>query len=350
MNIGIITVYDSPNYGAFLQGYAMKTVLESMGHNPYFIKFRDDSAIKNICLGKKNTLSELKSYIMHYKSNMDKYNCAIYDSNQLPFIHINDIGISNLDAVLLGSDEIWNSHVSTFKNRLFYGDGIAVERKYAYAPSVGSVTEDDIKKFNNNYLALRNVNIIGVRDKRTQDIIKKSIDINAPIVCDPTCLVTKDIFEGVGNMPVQLPSYLLVYSYGVSKNMQSILKKYAKEHNLLLVSLCMKHSWCKKHLNTSALNFYHIIKNADCVYTSTFHGTIFTFMNHKRCIISANSLKLIDFINRFNMSDMTVRSEKYDNALSQLSNIKDYSKYDDKIMEYRVNSLRLLENALCIVK
>ena len=39
MKIGIVTIYESiTNLGSFLQGYAMKIVLEEMGHEVFFVQ------------------------------------------------------------------------------------------------------------------------------------------------------------------------------------------------------------------------------------------------------------------------------------------------------------------------
>lgn len=38
---GIITLYASQNYGAFLQGYSMQTTLKKRGYNVEFIKYAD---------------------------------------------------------------------------------------------------------------------------------------------------------------------------------------------------------------------------------------------------------------------------------------------------------------------
>ena len=37
MKIGIVTVYDSANFGSYLQSYALHLVLSEMGHEVYFI-------------------------------------------------------------------------------------------------------------------------------------------------------------------------------------------------------------------------------------------------------------------------------------------------------------------------
>ena len=38
MNIGVVTVHDVNNFGAFLQAYGLKCTLENMGHQVYHIR------------------------------------------------------------------------------------------------------------------------------------------------------------------------------------------------------------------------------------------------------------------------------------------------------------------------
>ena len=46
MKVGIVTVYDSNNFGSYLQAYALKKVIENLGHNVQFIKFRAEKEAK----------------------------------------------------------------------------------------------------------------------------------------------------------------------------------------------------------------------------------------------------------------------------------------------------------------
>ena len=51
MRIGILTVYDSANFGSYLQAYALKKVLENLGHKVKFIKFRNEKQLKEVFFG-----------------------------------------------------------------------------------------------------------------------------------------------------------------------------------------------------------------------------------------------------------------------------------------------------------
>lgn len=50
MKIGIITVYDSPNFGSYLQAYALRKYLETMGHDVFWVKSDRNVVVKRIII------------------------------------------------------------------------------------------------------------------------------------------------------------------------------------------------------------------------------------------------------------------------------------------------------------
>ena len=53
MNIAVITPFDSANYGAYLQAYCLKAVLENMGHTVIHLRTREEAYIRNLYYKKK---------------------------------------------------------------------------------------------------------------------------------------------------------------------------------------------------------------------------------------------------------------------------------------------------------
>lgn len=80
------------------------------------------------------------------------------------------------------------------------------------------------------------------------------------------------------------------------KEHQQFIKRYAKDNKLKTVAVCMSQTWCDININCNPLEFNTYIANASCVYTTTFHGSIFTLLNHKACAIYAVSKKLKDLL------------------------------------------------------
>lgn len=69
MKIAIVTVYDSVvNFGSFLQAYAMSKVLESRGHEVFFVRRMPNDEI----LKRFNRLAKIQNSVSSKKGNKSK--------------------------------------------------------------------------------------------------------------------------------------------------------------------------------------------------------------------------------------------------------------------------------------
>lgn len=240
---------------------------------------------------------------------------------------------ANLDAIIVGSDEIWNVRVKTFQNPIFYGlDDIP---SFAYAPSIGNASPIDFRQYDYLVNRIKKICIIGVRDKNTQQLILSFNKEKPSIVCDPTCLLNSDQYPINGKRLIS-EKYLLVYSYSVPSELRILLKKYAKQRDLKLVSVCMYQRWCDINVICTPLEFCGLIQYADCVFTTTYHGTIFTLMQHKKCAIYSASPKLDDLLEWTNMQALSIGTNtSYEQLRLLLDNIPDYSDYEVRMQGLR---------------
>lgn len=347
MKIGILTVYDSANYGAFLQAYASKCTLESMGHKVYFIKIRTEEQRKMVYTKKIHNIKEVYPYFSNYKFNIDKFEKMKVDIDKLEVIDINDKeAIDTLDFVMIGSDEIWNVNVSLFNKLYFFGNGF--KRAFAFAASAGMADLELFQQKKEICDNMKNLYFIAARDENTRDIATKITGKNAELVCDPTLLLERDDYKKCERKIKE--KYLLVYSYFVPSKIKMYLKKYAKKRNLKIVSVCTKHNFCDYNLNISPLEFSSFVNDAECVYTSTFHGTIFTLINHKKCIVMSEQKKVLDILNRFDMKDCHVFGNcTYADFERSLDANKDYDRFENKKKEISNHSKEVLASILGFV-
>ncbi len=319
MKIGIITVYDSANYGAFLQAYASKRFLESYGHEVVFIKVRTSlDRFKEFWKIPKGIRGKVR-FFLNIPFYVNKYTKYRKDLNYFKQCDIDKVSNENIDLIFIGSDELWNVKSDTFQKGIFYGENVDVSKKVAYAVSAGQADYSDYTRFPQYLELMKQVNILGVRDENTRRLVKNFVEEDVPIVCDPTCLVDSHIF--FEHKYHYYKRFLLIYSYSVPNEHVELIKRFAQEKRLLIVSLCMPHKWCDVNMNCSALEFSSLIKQAEFVYTTTFHGSIFTFLNEKQCVIYAKSKKLIDFVQRYSMDkvciDLNVSYSKFCGILNQ---------------------------------
>ncbi|MFV0363043.1 MAG: polysaccharide pyruvyl transferase family protein [Suipraeoptans sp.] len=342
MKIGIITPFDSSNYGAYLQAFATNTFLKSEGHEVYFIKYRSQEERQRVFYGTRNSLKDfLKAFSMRIY-NREFYRVMTDSLKEFEVIDISSAVCSKLDMIILGSDEIWNIRVSSFKKPIFYGldlpENIPV---YAYAPSSGNACYEDYRDYKSYTDEMHKIRIIGVRDDNTARVVSRATGLVPQTVCDPTLLISTDTYPILGT---QTPKerYMLVYAYYIDKEEKEYIKRYAKDNELKLVCAGLHHSWCDISLCCSPFEFCSLIKNSNCVYTSTFHGTIFTFLYNKNCVINAKSEKLRDLLKWTCMKDRCVFPDMgYDEFLRVMNTKPNFERLNYIIQQKSENSKKL---------
>lgn len=349
MKIGIVTVFDSSNCGSYLQAYAMKVFLETHGHEPYFVKFRDIAARRLLFYDNgllirsviKYPLVGLKRYLFAKKKFLI-FNSACENTFQT----ICPEDLAKMDAVILGSDEIWNIRTKTFQNPLFFGRNL--EKVIAYAVSAGRATPDDFfqQEFIND---IANIAHVMVRDHNTQQIVNIATGRHVPCVCDPTLLLEPHQYVTAVQPSKIADDYLLIYAYDIDPWLRKHIRRYAKEHNLKIVSAGFFLIWADLNVNCSQMELYTLEQNAACVVTTTFHGSIFALLSKSKFIsIPGGSIqKVEDLLDRFDLDSQLVRgSISYEEFCEILTHEIDYAAVFSKIQKYRTDSSRRLENAL----
>lgn len=344
MKVGIVTVYDSNNFGSYLQAYALKKVIENLGHNVQFIKFRSEKEAKKVFFpSKKKIFYFLKTYFF----NKNKYNLFLRDRKIFSEFPINDISKDSFDIIIIGSDECWNVKIGTFRKKCFYGLGLPIDRKVAYSISCGKALSEDFKKFPDLVKGMKELEEIYVRDEQTRKNIKDLINKDCEMVCDPTLLIDVKEFDKDYEVNIK-KDYLLIYSYKFSERQIEYIKKFAKEQNLLIVSVCFKHKFCNKNINCSPLQFCKIIQKSKYVVTTTFHGTIFSILNKKQFISIPSGQKVRDILNKLNLTDCEFKEEKedYEDFKKKLLNGINFNNSEKNILQWREKSINILKNIL----
>ena len=344
MKVGIITVHDSNNFGSYLQAYALKKVIEKMGHTVQFIKIRTEEDAKKIFFpGRRNILHFMRTY----NFNKKKYMLFLEDRKEFSEFPIENLNRDSFDIIIIGSDECWNVKTGTFRKKCFYGIDIPVERKIAFAISCGKAVTEDFKNFPELVEGIKNLDNIFVRDERTRQNIEELIGKKCEMVCDPTFLLDVKEFDKKYDVNID-KDYLLVYSYVFSDKQKEYIKRFAKEQNLLIVSACFKHKFCDKCINCSPLEFCKIIQNSKYVVTTTFHGTIFSVLNKKQFISIPSGQKVQDVLNKLGLRQCEFKEdeEEYNDFRNKLLTDINFDNSQKKILEWREKSVGILKNIL----
>jgi len=342
MNISIVTVYEPiTNLGSFLQCYALKLYLEELGHRVVVV---ENVSIWKSIKSKLFTLNPKRALLLRWLKCYYTYK----DIKRLEIVNKEKWIPSDSDCVIYGSDEIWNLHNPYFRDELFWGIGVDIP-KIGYAISCGHMTEDEFRGFPRCQEAVTEFRVVYTRDNRTKELLKSNINVFDGLVCDPTFLVplsqlTKEI---------KLPDkrYLLVYTYGLSNEHISYVKRFASENNLLIVSPCFWHIWADRVIECSALQFSSLIQGAEYVFTTTFHGAVFTMLNHKRCAIYAQREKVKELVAGCGVQRLLIDDDTDYLAFSEIiKSAFPTITFESSLEKQRNQSKKLLNNTLNQIK
>ncbi len=325
MRIGIITLWDSMNYGAFLQAFALSQYCKQRGADVYFLDFNKEF---HKFISFRSVKKSLNGLILFnkYKSNKKKH----FKLGSKRFEY---------DYIIVGSDELWNLKNSSFYHYdEYFGKDLHCKKIITYAVSANDANIDLFKEL--PFHPFEIFDSISVRDYSTKKIVEM-FNRSAQIVLDPTFLL-----DDYNNWIIPFSfkhNYLLIYGYNFSKEEILIIKKYASNKGLVTVSAGIVHEWCDFSFPLCPFQFLGAIKNSERVITSTFHGTVFSLILRKQLTsIARNNSKIIELLDMFDLKNVyTNNNNELDN---KLNSIIDYAKLESSLKEKIMVSQNFLNN------
>ncbi|PSN14676.1 polysaccharide pyruvyl transferase family protein [filamentous cyanobacterium CCT1] len=335
MNIGILTFHHTTNYGATLQAYALSRFIQDQGHDVEFINYQPEKAVKvyNDTLyfrarKREITGNLLKDLKMRWfvKKRMKVGKCVYSDSHSLKKAHF------NYDAVFVGSDEVWNINSFRGYDTSYFLDFLSSKtRKISYAASFGStISLADQKEAITDFIS--DFDRISVRDSNSLNLIQSECKANAEKVLDPTFLID---FEQIANKPKSKECVLI---YGkIPEPLTASVKKVSTKLNLPIVSIGYANGIADANLlGVSPEEWLSCFSKANYIFTSFFHGTIFSILFKKPfTVFSAEQkkAKLTDLLTDLDLNDR-IHSSTCKNDI-------DFSSIDYKLVFERVEEKRL---------
>lgn len=293
--LGIVTLYDAQNYGAFLQGYAMQKTLQKYNYSPEFVKMKSDHLrgfykmvkTKNIPLA----AFRIEQLIQFRKS--------------LQYVKIGGNASEAYESIVIGSDTLWDVLNNAYPHREeFLGYNLNSDNIFTYAVSCNSTKAEDFFACYKEKATTQNLKAVGVRDEETKYLAEKMGCNCAEIVLDPTLLLNPEEYSLMKDAkPRDVSHWLLVYGYTFSTEEQEMIKSFASEKKLMTVAIGIWNSWCDRVIAASVPDFLGILNDVPYVCTSTFHGTIFSALFRKKFIVfSHNNPKTVHVLETLGMS------------------------------------------------
>lgn len=340
MKISIFTLHGANNVGAFLQAYSLQSVLQDRygRESVQFVRFPAKAENAGKLQKVLGLLKQKKLGMMLFKYKSAKKYAAVR-----PKLCVGkdafDEG-NEYDAVVVGSDEVWNLDSDNFIHYpQYFGKNIKAQRIVSYAASANSTTAEKVRE---QGLDFDSFSAISVRDDNTARLVGTVSGKDPVMVCDPTVL--PESFSHLEH-PVPEKNYILVYSYGLTKEQVKGIKAYAKENGKKLISVGTYNAWCDKNIAVDPLEFLSWLNGADGVVTSTFHGTVLSVRHHKNFVVySKKNHKIAHFLESVDLSWRNV-GVGYDLNETMQKSI-DYDAVEAKLGAIRARSLDFLYASL----
>lgn len=319
MKFGIITHYDVHNHGALLQLTALIRVLAQKGIKASALRFDKNYDFLGVELKSKYNIS-IKSMGFYLKylrqEGFEKTHFNVGKRRVLNHFKLqkNLVGeyyskAQDLDAVIVGSDEVFALH--TGPTPVFFGHALPTDHIFSYAGSFGPTTVDEVKNLHCEAFVssgLRSMKGISVRDMNSRKVVEALTGISPVMVCDPVILYGFQQEIASLEKP-DYPPFLLVYAYDNRMNDAeevAAIKAYARKYNLKMLSPGFYHKWCDYNVNVDPIELLGYFKNASCVVTDTFHGSVMSIITNSPFMVKtreSNHNKLHSLLNEYCLAD-----------------------------------------------
>lgn len=359
MKIGILSMQHVRNYGSFLQAYALKTTLESFGHQCEFIdiepgpslpglernlKYLVGMAIKRYCNWNAivSSLGRMKYQKLYYER---------FDKEYLPELGIHKHTFKEYNLVVIGSDEVFNfnQHGSYGFTTQLYGDVKNAKKVVSYAGSFGTTTIDVVDKFRVREILAQTMGsmaAISVRDDNSFNVVKSLLGKEPSYNIDPVLMFD---YQKYAKEPKE-KDYIVVYSYpNRIKGKEEIhaIKRFAKEKGKKLISICFYFPWCDETVIPHPFEVLGYMKNADYVITDTFHGCVMSIKFNKQFVAlvrDSNRQKMSSLLNQFGLGGRMC--EEFNDLPNRIEASIEYDKVNEQIRKETEKSIKYLQSCL----
>lgn len=306
MRIGILTIHDSPNYGACLQCYALWKYLTDQGYDCEVIDLHRPGAHPDYIPSKKyfrsrpvkvNKIKKIRIFLsrllgkkpnpVYYndiaKKKFKDFNSLIRKSKPYNSIDAFYADPPQYDIYIAGSDQLWNPTQAYCIEPYFLTFVTGVDKKkISFSTSIGitSLTENEKSLFRK---WLGDFTTISVREMQGKKLIESIIEREVSQISDPTFLLTPSFWQSIANRPQIDEPYILYFPLHFDKNLLHYCQKLSKESDIRLYVLNqtqpnpIDNSYVAIK-DAGPKDFIGYIGNAKMVITDSFHGTVFSII------------------------------------------------------------------------
>lgn len=303
MKIGIITFHGAYNFGSVLQAYALQTYLENYSKNIQceIINYRSQiqRGLYEYPWKRYESLPVYWSKIVLLHSRKEKQ--KRFEAFMKDYLHLTDEMDSTEDLTdeklkcdwyVCGSDQIWNCRAAD-ATEAYYLPLIRGDKKVSYAASFGAGggynLSEQQSQLDTALYYIKGFKRLSVRESAGGKLLKEKIGRDSEVLLDPTLLLSGSDWDPLTKSDIKLESgkFILFYTIGYTEKEREMALFLGRKYNVPVVVTILLHSKelmdikLIKETKSGPNDFLWLVKNARCVFTTSFHGTAFSIIFHK---------------------------------------------------------------------
>lgn len=316
--IALVTCYFQKNYGSQLQAYATQMAFDKLGlanetikidgllpeinkakYRYFLSKIFDKNTVKDKMATVRKVIAKTqnpeyaKNLGVRYKMFEDFANTQFTLSKQ--YCSKAELGAEadKYAAVVVGSDQLWlPSNISADYYTLNWVPESVC--KIALSTSFGiSVLPKKYGEIAGKFL--NRIDYVSIREVGGQKLIMQWANRDVPVVCDPTIMFTADEWvkalgaDGDGKRFADGNKYIFVYFLGNNPWEREVVKRVQQETGYKIVQIAHSDEYVKSDVgfadytpyNAGPKEFEELIRDAEYVFTDSFHCSVFSMLNGK---------------------------------------------------------------------
>ena len=363
MKVGILTFHASHNYGSMLQAYALQKILNVLGIENEIINFR--SAIQKSLIPPPVSLRHPRSSIRKFLAKPHQTMALLRKYHRFEKFLSQDlkvtrelntalqvadfIAVADYDAIITGSDQIWNPGCWDFDMTYlcdFKFDG----KRIAYAPSLGSHPEL-ISPVNTSKIitAINRYDNISTRESRGSSFLSKYTHKPVEVVLDPTLLLDSIEYEVLlSDNPTQTEPYIFYYT---PREEPGFFKKAIELSELtgMKIIVTQDHPYYNyknivRCLDCGPREFLSILRHSEYSIGNSFHLLAFSLIFNKNFFLLSHECdsRMMNLLAPLGLQDRLLNVESH----FKIKTMWDKTNVFDYIDVIRKQSINYIKNSL----
>ena len=372
MRVGIITFYCVANYGAMLQAYALRSLLEGRGHEVVFISLPLLVAQRPAlwrCLVSRSLTNFRIKFLRRKKFEMTRFMAGLPHT---PMCHnVEDVirETKDLDAFVVGSDQIWNPMwFSADYLPIVMLDFVENSRlRISYAASFGTKEWPVDKNPEVAGRMLKRFTAVSVREESAVGLVQRlSGRDDVKWVLDPTMMHGVGFYMRLISSLNQNPRKDFIFFFyidhegnsGIARQLLVHIQKELKIDNVL--SEVKEHGGIvaalERLINVKDIvdvpTWLRRIADSRFVVTNSFHGTVFSILFHRPFVslllrdkLSGMNERVVSLLSRIGLIKQAVYADDIAGVNNALETEFDWDRIDGLLGAFRDESLEFINSS-----